>query len=134
VAGLLAPLCDGYVCLVIFDGHDHVPVLVVAEHPGAHGLQPAERLRGGVAVGVVLADLNDGYLGGEPVEEEGRGGSVGAVVSDLEDRPPAGVGAVADVLLSLLLGVASEEDAGRVEGQEYADRVIVSLGEDFAAT
>ena len=69
-------LRDSYVDLLFLYGHDNVPVLVVAEYPGATPLEPVEGLRGGVAVGVVRAALDDGYPGRKAAEEErGRGGA-----------------------------------------------------------
>ncbi len=42
----------------------------------------------------------------------------------------AGVGAVAHVLLGLLLGIAREKNADRAKCKKYADRVVVGLGEE----
>ncbi len=83
---LLGPLRNGDIRLLAVDGHDHVPVLVVAEDLGARLLEAFERLGRGMAVGVIRADLDDRYLGLEAVEEERRRGGVGAVVGDLQDR------------------------------------------------
>ena len=80
------PVPRGHVDLIVFDSHDHVPVLVVSEHPGAGLLEAFERLGGGMAVGVARANLDNGYLEPEAAEEEGRGGGVGAVMGDLEDQ------------------------------------------------
>jgi hypothetical protein len=62
-------LRDSYVDLLFLYGHDNVPVLVVAEYPGATALEAVEGLRGGVAVGVVRAALDDGYPGRKAAEE-----------------------------------------------------------------
>ncbi|MCA1716252.1 MAG: hypothetical protein LC781_05090 [Actinobacteria bacterium] len=83
---LLGPLRDRDVRFLAVDGHDHVPVLVVAEDLGARLLEAFERLGCGVPIGVVRADLDDCYLGLEAVEEERRRGGVGAVMGDLQDR------------------------------------------------
>ncbi len=82
---MLASLGDRDVGLVVLDVHDHVPMLVVAEGLGARFLEAFERLGGGVAVGVVRADLDHGYLRFESAEEERRRGGFRAVVGDLED-------------------------------------------------
>jgi hypothetical protein len=86
VVGLLALLGDGDAHLLILDGHDHVPVLVVAEDFGARLLETFERLGSGVTVGVVYANLDDRYLGLEAVEEERCRGGVGAMMRYLENR------------------------------------------------
>lgn len=85
VAGLLAPLGNRDVYLLVLDGHDHVPVLVVAEDFGARLLEAFERLGSGVTVGVVRANLDDRYLRLEAVEEERRRGGVGAMMRYLEN-------------------------------------------------
>ena len=46
-------------------------MLVVAEYPGTGPLQAVEDLWGRVPVGVVRADLDDGYLREEAAEERG---------------------------------------------------------------
>ena len=69
-------LRDSYVDIFFLYGHDNVPVLVVAEYPGATPLEPVEVSGVGVAVGVVRAALDDGYPGRKAAEEErGRGGA-----------------------------------------------------------
>ena len=83
---LLDPLRDRDVRFLVVDGHDHVPMLVVAEDLGARFLEAFEHLGCGMAVGVVRTDLDDRYLGFEAVEEERRRGGVGAVVGNLQDR------------------------------------------------
>ena len=128
---LLAPFGNSYIGLIVFDGYDHVPLLVVAEYPGAGLLEALERLGSGVTVPVVFSDLDNGYLGRKVAEEERGGGGVRAVVGDLENAQRADVGAVAHVLLGLLLCITSEENEGRAEGQEYTDRVVVGLGKEL---
>ena len=81
--------CD--VDLVILDSYDHVTMLIVAEHLSASFPEAFERLRCGMAVGVVRADLDNGYLWLELVEEEGCRGGVGAVVGNLENGKGLGV-------------------------------------------
>ena len=81
----LGPFRDRDVRFLAVDGHDHVPVLVVAEDLGARLLEAFERLGCGVTVGVVRTDLDDRYLRCEAVEEERRRGGAGAVVGDLQD-------------------------------------------------
>ncbi len=78
-------LRDGHVHLLVLDGHDHVPVRVVAEYPGAGPLETAENLGRGMPVGIVRADLDDCYLRWEAAQEERSRGGVRAVVGDLED-------------------------------------------------
>ena len=61
---------DGHLqFLVLYGGYD-VAVFVVAEHFCACSLEPVEGLRGGMAVGVVHAALNDGHPGRKAAEEE----------------------------------------------------------------
>ena len=85
VVGLLALLGNSDVHLLVLDGHDHVPVLVVAEDLGARLLEAFERLGSGVTVGVVRANLDNRYLGLEAVEEERRRGGVRAMMRYLEN-------------------------------------------------
>jgi hypothetical protein len=80
VVGLLTLLGNGDVHLLVLDGYDHVPILVVAEDLGARLLEPFERLGSGVTLGVVCANLDNRYLGLEAVEEERRRGGVGAMM------------------------------------------------------
>ena len=82
---LLVPFGNGDIGLIVFDGYDHVPLLIVAEYPGAGLLEALERLGSGVAVPVVFSDLDNGYLGRKVAEEERGGGGVRAVVGDLEN-------------------------------------------------
>ena len=48
-------------------GHDDVSILVGAEYLRSGSVEPVERLGGGMAVGVVGADLDHGYLRREAV-------------------------------------------------------------------
>src|SRR5919202_5428491 len=128
---LLVPFGNGDIGLIVFDGYDHVPLLVVAEYPSAGLLEELKRLGSGVAVPVVFSDLDNGYLRRKVAEEERGGGGVRAVVGDLENAQRTGVRTVAHVLLGLLLCITSEEDAGRAEGQEFTDRVVVGLGKEL---
>ena len=81
----LITLRNGHVRLAVFDGHDHVPVLVVAEDLGARFLEAFEGLGSRVAVRVVRAHLDHGYFRLEAVEELWRRGGVGTVMRDLEN-------------------------------------------------
>ena len=81
--------CD--VDLVVLDGYDHVAVLIVAEHLSASFPEAFECLGSRVAVGVVRADLDNGYLGSESVQKERGCRGVGAVVVDLENGKGLGV-------------------------------------------
>lgn len=58
-------------------------MLVVAEDPGTRLLEAFERLGGGVAVGIIRADLDDGYLGLKAAQEQRGRGGLGAMVGDL---------------------------------------------------
>jgi hypothetical protein len=87
----LATLRNGHVRLVVFDGHDHVSVLVVAKDLGARFLEAFEGLGGGVTVRVVRAHLDHSYLRLEAVEELWRRGGVGAVMRDLENDEGSGL-------------------------------------------
>src|ERR671921_2527410 len=61
---------DGHLqFLVLYAGYD-VAVFVVAEHLCARPLEPVEGLRGGMAIRVVHAALNDGNPGWKAAEEE----------------------------------------------------------------
>jgi hypothetical protein len=77
---------DGHLKFLVFYRDDHIPVLVVAEDPGARPLQPVEGLGGGMAVGVVHPALYYGHFGRKAAEEERGRGRVGAVVGDLQNR------------------------------------------------
>ena len=86
MVGLLALLGNRSIHLLVLAGHDHVPILVVAENFGACLPEAFERLGSGVTVGVVYANLDDRYLGLEAVEEERCRGGVGAMMRYLENR------------------------------------------------
>ena len=60
---------DGHVELLVFDGDDHIPMLVIAEYAGADPAKPVEGLGGRVPVRVVSPNLYNGDLRREPVEE-----------------------------------------------------------------
>ncbi len=60
---------DGYVELFVFDGDDHIPMLVVAEYASTSPAKPVESLGGRVPVRVVSPNLYNGDLRREPVEE-----------------------------------------------------------------
>jgi hypothetical protein len=64
-------LRDGHVHPLILDSHDHVPVLVVAEYLGSGALQAIEGLGGGMRVGIVRTDLDDGDLWGKWLRKRG---------------------------------------------------------------
>src|ERR671917_1649337 len=77
---------DGDLHLLVLYSDDHVPVLVVAEHPGAGPPEPLQGLGGWVPVGVVCPHLDHGYLRREPAEEERRRGGIGTMMGDFQDR------------------------------------------------
>ena len=83
-------LRDGHVHPLILDSRDHVPVLVVAEYSGSGALLMIEGLGGGMPVGVVRTDLDDGDLWGKVAQKEGGRGDVGAVVRHLENGQASG--------------------------------------------
>ena len=83
---LLKSLCHGHVELIVFDGHDYIPVLVVSEYLRPCPMQTVEGFWGRVPVPVVRTDLDHGHLRWEAVQED-RGGRRGRpVVRDLEKR------------------------------------------------
>jgi hypothetical protein len=79
-------LRDGHVHRLFLYRHDHVPVLVVAEYLCAGSLEASQGFGGGMAVGVVRAALDDGYLRGEAAEEERGRGCARAVVGGFQNR------------------------------------------------
>ncbi len=77
---------DGYVELFVFDGDDHIAMLVVAEHASTSPAKPVEGLGSRVPVRVVRADLYNGYLRREAVEEQRRRGGIRPVVRHFQER------------------------------------------------
>src|SRR5918993_4392215 len=61
---------NGHLQFLVFDGGDHIPVLIVAEHLRADPLELFEGLGRGVPVGVIHTALDDGDLGRKAAEEE----------------------------------------------------------------
>jgi hypothetical protein len=78
-------------------------------------------------VGVARADLDNGYIGLEAVEESRGRGAVRTVDTNLEYSHRASVRTAAHVFLRFLLGVTGEQDAGRSEGEQCGDGVVVRL-------
>ncbi len=60
---------DGYVELFVFDGDDHIPMLVIAEYASTGPAESIEGLGGRMSVRVVSPNLYNGDLRREPVEE-----------------------------------------------------------------
>ncbi len=99
-------------------------VAVGSQDPCPVGLEPPDRGRARVAVGIARADRDDRDRWPDGVEERVRGRGPAAVVGDLEDLD-AGESTGDEDRVDVLLDVAGEQEPASVDFTEQDDRDIV---------